>query len=171
MKDIKVIAFDLDGTLTQHKTRLQAKNRNVLDRLSEKYKLLMVGAGQSGRICEQMGRYPIDILGNYGMQYCKYNAEIGALDRIFDERLPCDRDSVEQRITELRRHFGNMEYTGANVEYLKTLRMTNKDTVYGESLLPATEDIKWVHRDVEYLTGNKTAILDHWNELYEAVVG
>ena len=54
---------------------------------------------------------------------------------------------------------------------LKTLRMTNKDTVYGESLLPATEDIKWVTRDVEYLTEHKAEILDHWNELIVEVQG
>ena len=50
-------------------------------------------------------------------------------------------------------------------QYLRTLRMTNKDTVYGESLLPATEDIKWVYRDVPYLTEHKAEILDHWNDL------
>ena len=54
---------------------------------------------------------------------------------------------------------------------LKTLRMTNKDTVYGESLLPATGDIKWVTRDVEYLTANKSAILDHWNDLITEIQG
>ncbi|MDO5445602.1 MAG: extracellular solute-binding protein, partial [Eubacteriales bacterium] len=56
-------------------------------------------------------------------------------------------------------------------QYLKTLRMTNKDTVYGESLLPATEDIKWVTRDVPYLTEHKADILDHWNELLLEVQG
>jgi hydroxymethylpyrimidine pyrophosphatase-like HAD family hydrolase len=30
---IKVFAFDLDGTLTQHKTPLDDKNRDVLERL------------------------------------------------------------------------------------------------------------------------------------------
>ena len=32
---IKLIAFDLDGTLTQHKTPLDEKNKAVLDRLAE----------------------------------------------------------------------------------------------------------------------------------------
>lgn len=52
---------------------------------------------------------------------------------------------------------------------LKTLRMTNKDTVYGGSLLPAASDIKWVKRDVPYLTEHKKAILEHWNELLDKV--
>lgn len=57
-------------------------------------------------------------------------------------------------------------------QYLKILRMTNKDTDYGtESYLPATEDIKWVVRDVDYLTQNKKAILEHWNDLYTEIAG
>ena len=39
MENVKVIAFDLDGTLTQHKSPLDLQNRNVLDKLSKKYKL------------------------------------------------------------------------------------------------------------------------------------
>ncbi|MBQ8337881.1 MAG: phosphomannomutase, partial [Oscillospiraceae bacterium] len=65
---IRLIAFDLDGTLTQHKTPLDDENRAVLDALGKKYKLLMAGAGMCRRIFNQMGQYPIDILGNYGMQ-------------------------------------------------------------------------------------------------------
>ena len=64
---IKVIAMDLDGTLTQHKTPLTPEHRAVLTALSRRYKLLMVGAGQVERIFRQLGRFPIDIIGNYGM--------------------------------------------------------------------------------------------------------
>ena len=71
--EIKLIAMDLDGTLTQHKEKLSAKHREVLDELSKKYKLLMVGAGQVGRIFNQMEQYPIDIIGNYGLQYAEYD--------------------------------------------------------------------------------------------------
>ena len=41
---IKLIAFALDGTLTQHKTKLSDENRKVLDALAKKYKLVIVGA-------------------------------------------------------------------------------------------------------------------------------
>ena len=58
----KLICFDLDGTLTQHRTPLGEKNRSVLDRLNKRYKLLMVGAGQVMRIFNQLGKYPIDII-------------------------------------------------------------------------------------------------------------
>ena len=53
---------------------------------------------------------------------------------------------------------------------LKTLRMTNKNTEYGsDSYLPKTEDLKWVKRDVTYLSEHKQDILTHWNELLSKV--
>ena len=57
-KKIKLVAFDLDGTLTQHKTKLDATNRAVLDALKAKgYELVMAGAGQCMRIFNQMGKF------------------------------------------------------------------------------------------------------------------
>ena len=114
---IKLIAFDLDGTLTQHKTPLSEEHRAILEQLSKKYKLLMAGAGMCHRIFRQMGKFPIDIVGNYGMQEAKYNPETKDLDIVKDECLPCDRESVEKRITALREKYGFTEYAGDNVEY------------------------------------------------------
>ena len=42
---IKLLAFDLDGTVTQHKSPLEKENLELFRALSKKYKLLMVGAG------------------------------------------------------------------------------------------------------------------------------
>ena len=81
---LKVIAFDLDGTLTQHKTPLDDQNRHALEALSKKYKLLMVGAGQVMRIFNQMGGFPIDIIGNYGLQFGKYNPATKQMDIVRD---------------------------------------------------------------------------------------
>lgn len=114
---IKLVAFDLDGTLTQHKSPLSKENRDTLDMLGQKYKLLMVGAGMCNRIFEQMGHYPIDILGNYGMQYAEYNQGTGGLTVVRDTVIPCDRDSVEQRVTDMREKYGYTKYAGENVEY------------------------------------------------------
>ena len=114
---IKLVAFDLDGTLTQHKSPLSQENRRTLDMLGEKYKLLMVGAGMCSRIFEQMGHYPIDILGNYGMQYAEYCPKTGGLTVVRDTVIPCERDSVEQRVTAMREKYGFTQYTGENVEY------------------------------------------------------
>ncbi len=114
---IKLIAFDLDGTLTQHKTPLDPTNRAVLDALGKKYKLLMAGAGQCMRIFRQMEGYPIDIVGNYGLQYATYNPETKGLDIVRDAVLPCDRESVDRRVTMLREKYGFTEFAGENVEF------------------------------------------------------
>lgn len=114
---IKLIAFDLDGTLTQHKTKLSKEHRLVLEKLSEKYKLVMAGAGMSRRIFEQMERFPIDIIGNYGMQYAKYNSETRDLEMVYDITEKCDREECERRVTFLRQKYGLTEFRGDNVEY------------------------------------------------------
>ena len=114
---IKLIAFDLDGTLTQHKTKLDEKNRSVLNRLSEKYSLVMVGAGQCMRIFNQMDQFPIDVIGNYGLQYMKYDKEAKALIPVRDLTFPCERESVSERVTMLREKYGFTEFKGENVEF------------------------------------------------------
>ena len=116
-KDIKLIAFDLDGTLTQHKSKLSAENRKVLQRLSEKYKLLMVGAGTCRRIFEQMEHFPIDIIGNYGMQYAKYNEKTKDIETVRDEAKEVDREKTEKLVTMFREKYGFTEFSGNNVEY------------------------------------------------------
>lgn len=117
MSGIKLIAFDLDGTLTQHKEPLGEENRRVLDELHRRYRLVMVGAGQTGRIFRQLGGYPIDVIGNYGLQYARYDAEKRDLQVVRDLQLPCDRVAVAQRIADLRRRFGYEAFAGESVEY------------------------------------------------------
>ena len=113
---IKVFAFDLDGTLTQHRTPLGDENRAVLEKLAEKYTLLIVGAGVCTRIHNQMGGFPIDIIGNYGMQYAKFTD--GELKLVRDDVIPCaDKDVVEKKVTMLREKHGFTEFAGDNVEY------------------------------------------------------
>lgn len=114
---IKLIAMDLDGTLTQHKESLDDAHREALDKLSKKYKLLMVGAGQVGRIFNQMGRYPIDIIGNYGLQYATYNASTGEIDIQRDMVFEADKEATEKKVTYLREKYGFTEFRGNNVEY------------------------------------------------------
>jgi len=116
-KNIKVIAMDLDGTLTQHKTPLSAKHRAVLTELSKRYKLLMVGAGQVIRIFNQLEKFPIDIIGNYGMQYGRYNGETGEIDIVRDISVDCDEKLIAEKIQLLREKYGFLEYAGESVEY------------------------------------------------------
>lgn len=114
---IKVVAMDLDGTLTQHKQPMIPEVREALNALSKKYKLVMAGAGQVMRIFNQMEQYPIDIIGNYGLQYGQYNLESGQIELKRDLIFPCDRASVDERVTMLRKKYGMEEYRGENVEY------------------------------------------------------
>ena len=115
---IQVIAMDLDGTLTQHKQPLSPQTRAILEALGKRYRLLMVGAGQVQRIFNQMEHFPIDIIGNYGMQYATYNARTDSLDMQRDEALHVgDREAIEARVTALREKHGYTAYLGDNVEY------------------------------------------------------
>ena len=101
--NIKVIAMDLDGTLTQHKTPLSPEHRALLTQLSKKYQLLMVGAGQVMRIFNQMEQFPIDIIGNYGMQYGCYNRQTGEMELVRDQIAPCNRQKITEKVNALRK--------------------------------------------------------------------
>ena len=114
---IRLIAMDLDGTLSQHKSPIPEETKNTLVKLSKKYKLLMVGAGQVMRIWNQMERFPIDIVGNYGLQYAEYNNESKSPELKRDLVLPCDKDSVTKRVMALREKYGFLEFAGESVEF------------------------------------------------------
>jgi len=92
--------------------------RQTLVKLGERYKLLMVGAGQVQRIFNQMEHFPIDIIGNYGLQYATYNAETGEMDVQRDEKLTLgNREAIESKVTALREKHGFTTFAGDNVEY------------------------------------------------------
>ena len=69
--------------------------------MAERYKLLMVGAGTCSRIFEQMERFPIDIIGNYGMQYAR--PENGQLNMIRSENTSVDEAEVRRRAGGVRK--------------------------------------------------------------------
>ena len=114
---IKLIAFDLDGTLTQHRTPIGHECEEILLALKEKYKLLMVGAGACRRIFEQMKHFPIDIVGNYGMQSAVYNCETKDIEIKDEPALEANRGVCEQKVTFLREKHGFCDFKGKNVEY------------------------------------------------------
>jgi len=114
---IRLVALDLDGTLTQHRSKLELQNTLVLDELSKKYKLLIVGAGTCRRIHGQMNAYPIDIIGNYGMQVSEYNRQTGQLEIVKNNFSPPNKPEVERRIARLRQMSGYLEYAGETVEF------------------------------------------------------
>ena len=114
---IKLIAMDLDGTLTQHKEQLDREHTEALDALAKKYKLIMVGAGQTRRIFNQMNHYPIDIIGNYGLQFARYNPQTKDIETIRDEVFSVNREEIEKKVTFFREKYGFTEFRGDNVEY------------------------------------------------------
>ena len=69
------------------------------------------------RIFNQMDGFPIDIIGNYGLQYGKYNASSKTVDILRDLKFDTDRESIEKRVTMLREKYGYTEFSGDNVEY------------------------------------------------------
>ena len=116
MSKIRLVAMDLDGTLTQHRTPLADENRAVLDRLAEKYHLVMVGAGAALRIYRQMGEYPLDIIGNYGMETYLFDPEKGLVE---DERVhvTIDEECAARAVEQLRDKYNLHTYAGKSIEF------------------------------------------------------
>ena len=84
--------------------------------MSHKYRLVIVGAGSCTRIFEQLEPFPIDVIGNYGMQVARYNSQKKTLDMIEKDTVPYDRKKIELRITMLRKKYGFTAYVGDNIQ-------------------------------------------------------
>ncbi len=121
----KVLVFDLDGTLTEHRTWISDENTEMLDALKNRgYRILVCGAGAARRVFAQMRKYPVDIIAKYGLQYAKYRDDIGGIELIRDLVLSCDKVSVEERILMFREKFGFSEFVGDSVEFHETGSVT-----------------------------------------------
>ena len=118
----RLICFDLDGTLTQHRSKLEEENRLVLDALQKKYKVIMVGAGGAERIYKQMGEYPIDIVANYGMQESKMID--GKFTVVRADTCKPNKEYFIRTIDYLRKKYGYTEYKGESVEFHSTGMVT-----------------------------------------------
>ena len=111
----KLIAFDLDGTLTAPKQPLTEANRAVLDELAKHYEIVMAGAGNCKRIYNQMGGYPITIVGNYGMEESRIVD--GEFKIVREEKSPVNRKFFERKCRRLRKKYGFTSYKGDPLEY------------------------------------------------------
>ena len=117
IKNKKVFAFDLDGTLTEHRTWITDENLNALNiAKSHGMKIIIVGAGQVRRIFTQLREYSVDIVGNYGLQYAVYREDQADIEIVRDLSIPCNVESVTERINMLREELGFAEYMGETVE-------------------------------------------------------
>ncbi|MBQ2719032.1 MAG: HAD-IIB family hydrolase [Clostridia bacterium] len=118
----RLICFDLDGTLTQHRSPLEDDKKELLDRLQEKYKVIMVGAGAAKRIYTQMGEYPIDIIANYGMEESKMVD--GRFTVVRQITTAPDKEYFLEKAEYLRQKYGYTHYKGESVEFHATGMVT-----------------------------------------------
>lgn len=114
---IQLFAFDLDGTLTQHKTPLEPQAREALLQLRQVAPIVMVGAGNCMRIFRQMNGFEADFIGNYGMQRMDWNAQAQAPQAVFNHQVPVDRAEMNRRAALLRQAFGLTQFTGDSAEF------------------------------------------------------
>ena len=120
-REIRLIALDLDGTLTRPRTPLEDANRALLDALAGKYRLVIAGAGTYRRISDQLNGYPIDIIGNYGMELAECDRENGSAALIESERVILEpREDILGRVAVLRRQFGMEAFSGESVLFHDT---------------------------------------------------
>lgn len=119
---IKLIALDMDGTITQHKSHLDEKNRSTLEQLKKKYSIVIVGAGTCDRINKQLELSGIDIIGSYGMQQGSVIGKQIVLTK--NEKVAVDNVNVTNKVEVLRERFGYKEYNGDSVEFHETGMVT-----------------------------------------------
>ena len=111
----KLVCFDLDATLCQHRSPIPEENMNALKMLESQYKCIMVGAGNAPRIYRQMGNHPIDIVANYGMQESTVtNGEFRIVRAVTNT---VDRKFFLEKTDYLRKKYGYTEYDGDPVEF------------------------------------------------------
>ena len=82
----------------------------------------MVGAGGAERIYVQMNEYPIDIIGNYGMQESRIiDGKFTVVKKVVSK---VDRQFFREKIAYLRKKYGYTEYKGESVEFHATGMVT-----------------------------------------------
>ncbi len=111
----RLICLDLDATLCQHRSPVPEANFAALKELMKRYKCVMVGAGNAPRIHRQMGNFPIDIIGNYGMQ--EYVGEDGNFRCVRAVTNTVDRQFFREKTDYLRQKYGYTKYDGESLEF------------------------------------------------------
>ena len=111
----KLLCFDLDATLCQHRSPIPEANMRALQTLESQYKCIMVGAGNAPRIYGQMGNHPIDIVANYGMQEsAMVDGEFKIVRAVTNT---VDRQFFREKTDYLRQKYGYTEYEGEPLEF------------------------------------------------------
>ncbi|MDL2317856.1 phosphomannomutase [Eubacteriales bacterium OttesenSCG-928-A19] len=122
---LRLIALDMDGTITQHRTPIEPYNKDILRELGKRYHLVVVGAGDCMRIHRQLREFPIDVIGNYGMSVARYDPPAGLLRIDAEHKAPvADRDAMVKKANMLRAQFGFEQYEGDTIEFHASGMMT-----------------------------------------------
>ncbi|MBR2401192.1 MAG: HAD-IIB family hydrolase [Lachnospiraceae bacterium] len=159
----KLIAMDMDGTLTQHKSLLEEKNREALVELQKKYHLVMVGAGSCERIHRQMQFDGIDLIGYYGMQMMFW--QDGQFRLYREDRLPVDEKTILEKMEFLRTTYGYEKYVGKSVEFhasgMVTLPLLGTDAMLADKLAfdPTREKRRVIYEQVKALFPDYTVFV------------
>lgn len=111
----RLVCLDLDATLCQHRSPIPPANLEALKELMKRYKCVMVGAGNAERIHRQMGGFPIDIIGNYGMQEAL--GEDGNFRIVRAVTNEVDRSFFREKTDYLRKKYGYTAYEGDSLEF------------------------------------------------------
>ena len=115
IKAKKLICFDLDATLTEHRMPLEPAARELMEKLCEKYDVVMMAAGNCPRVYKQMGNFPVPIVGNYGMQE---SAIVDGEFRIIrEDTCPADTAFIMKWCQYFRDKYGYTSYSGDPVEF------------------------------------------------------
>ena len=111
----KVVAMDLDATLCQPRTPVPWRNLKALEALCGKYACVMVGGGNAPRIHRQMCEFPIDIIGNYGMQVATVTNGEFKIVKVASNSV--DRAFFRRETDKLREKYGYTRYAGEPLEF------------------------------------------------------
>ncbi len=115
---VRLVVMDMDGTVTQHKSDIEPENRRALEALSSRHSLLVIGAGSCERIHTQLKRFPLDIVGYYGMAVSTFDAAAGKLSLVESVTVPVkDESDILRRAAALREKHGYTVYAGDSVEF------------------------------------------------------
>lgn len=115
IKAKKLLCFDLDATLTEHRMPLEPAARELMEKLCEKYDVVMMAAGNCPRVYKQMGNFPVPIVGNYGMQE---SAIVDGEFRIIrEDTAPADTAFFLKWCQYFREKYGYTSYSGDPVEF------------------------------------------------------
>ena len=118
----KLLCFDVDGTITEKRTGINRENYDLLEVLSKKYKLLIVSSGSCERIYAQLNCFPVEILGNFGMEHSV--VDNGVFKVIERTTVSVDKKSFLSRADYVRKTYGYTDYKGESVEFHATGMVT-----------------------------------------------